>query len=102
MSFLGDVVRKFLGERVGRFFDDLEVVVQKFILIVWGQVMTSEVPGVVGAEKKQRVVEDILAQFEKEGGIELPKWSYSFLRAALPLLIDLIVAEANKRGFFGK
>ncbi len=77
--------------------------VMKITGALWELVISEEMAGGSGEDKKKRAVDKILAAVKSEGGIEIKsKWILYFLPGLVSALVELIVYQANKYGLFVK
>ncbi|RMF31294.1 MAG: hypothetical protein D6752_02425 [Candidatus Nitrosothermus koennekii] len=53
-----------------------------------------------GQQKKQKVVDDVVKIISEPGGIDVPQWALSIIKVLLPYVVDFVVSQLNKAGFF--
>lgn len=74
----------------------------KIIIALITLIEEAERPG-EGPQKRAEVIDGLMLQLDKEGGLDAPKWLSSFLKTDLGhrlvgLLVDAIVRVLNLRG----
>lgn len=65
-------------------------------LILLPLIFKAEESGGTGPEKKQKVIDEVMAVLNQPGGIDAPGWVLGILQSVvLPWLIDIIVGVMN-------
>lgn len=73
--------------------------IQILYTIIVAMVIGAEGVG-TGPEKKATATARTLEIIDEPGGIEIPAWLRPILVTIIPVMIDLVVAQLNRLGFF--
>ena len=80
-------------------FSEIGAILMAIIMYVF----KNEIGGVSGPEKRKQVVDKILKEITDEGGIHITnKWVLKAVDHLVPAIVDYVVRQMNKFGFFDK